>query len=300
MLGELAAIHTLEYPRGVGCRSTVLLALAGIGAQACTLGLSGIGVDAGGGMDAAVEDGGAADGGAGTDGGAADSGPASGDAGTDAGPPGDAGPACRQHTIGACESSHGDIPSCELLFDGMETAPRCPTRDRLTLDCGGIPKSYCDYGPSCTDIAGCIRNVWFRFDLGAPATVSQVRFLAGWWADRPADYEIWYTDSPTARPGFGADRAFMGNAATNPWRCVEGEPCTDEVPDGCCPDGRDQPQVTDQTGYTPSCDLGEFFPKFNVASFPPATARYWYFVVRDGVYDDRVFLYEVELRDGCA
>ena len=131
-------------------------------------------------------------------------------------------------------------------------------------------------------------------------SVSQARFIAGWWADRPDEFEIWYSNSPTDLPGAGATRIYSGSAATHPWHCVSGEPCSDEVPDGCCPDGRDRPQVTDQTSYTPSCNLGTYFPKFNTATFAPAIGRYWYLMVRNGVYDDRVFLNEVQLRVGAT
>ncbi len=211
----------------------------------------------------------------------------------------DAAPGCTTHTIDACSTSHPDIMSCERLYDGLELVPACPTLSRVSLDCRAGTASYCDTSTSCPDGDGCVENVWIRFDLGAAVPVSQVRFMAGWWADRPDLFEIWYSDSPSDVPDSGATLAYGGSSAHHPWACAMGEPCTAEVPDGCCPDGRDMPQVTEQSSYTPSCDLGDHFPKLDIADFPTAVGRYWYMMVRNGAYADRIWLYEFQLRDGA-
>ncbi|RLB46448.1 MAG: hypothetical protein DRJ42_27640 [Deltaproteobacteria bacterium] len=205
-------------------------------------------------------------------------------------------PDCATHAISACATSHSDVDDCTVLFDGLEVAPECPTQSRVSLDCRSSSASYCDDSASCLDPSGCVRDVWFRFDLGAASPVDQIRFLAGWWSDRPDAFEVWSSDSDTAVPDAGATLVYSGTAHAHPWRCVAGEPCTDEVPGGCCPDGRGALQVTDQTAYSPSCDLGLFFPKFDAASFPQTVARHWYLMVRNAASRDRVWLNEVEFR----
>ncbi|MEM1417286.1 MAG: hypothetical protein AAGH15_20480 [Myxococcota bacterium] len=208
---------------------------------------------------------------------------------------------CVSHPIADCSTSNPDIGSCGALFDGAELAPRCPELTRVSLDCRRFEDdpSYCYGGPTCADENGCFEESWIGFDLGRSQTVTQLRFIAGWWRDRPRDFELWVADDPAARPGDGATRVVAGRAEENPWECVEGEPCTDEVPDGCCPDGRDQPQVVDQTALTPSCELGNH-PKFDIVDVPETEGRYWFFVIKSGYYDDRVWLHELELRNGCS
>lgn len=221
------------------------------------------------------------------------------DAGSDIGP--DAGPICQQHAISGCGTSHPEVEGCERLYDGAETAAQCPTVGTLSITCrANGDASYCIDSPGCTEEFGCVDVTWIRFDLGESQRVDEMRFISGWWADRPDRYEVWFADEPFDDPEDGATQAFTGAAEVNPWRCLAGEPCTEEVPDGCCPDGRDQPQVTDQTSRTPSCDLGDEFPKFDIARFTPQTGRYWWLLIRSGRFDDRIFLHEVELRGGCG
>lgn len=221
------------------------------------------------------------------------------DAGSDVGT--DAGPLCERYVIRGCSASHPEIDDCDVLYDGREVEPLCPTQRTLSIDCReNGDASYCIDSPGCREELGCVDETWIRFDLGQARRVDEMRFIAGWWADRPDRYEVWFADEPVDDPEAGATLAFTGAAAVQPFRCLAGEPCTEEVPDGCCPNGRDQPQVTDQTSRSPSCDLGDMFPKFDIARFAPQTGRYWWLVIRSGRYDDRIFLHELELRSGCG
>ncbi|MEM1417289.1 MAG: hypothetical protein AAGH15_20495, partial [Myxococcota bacterium] len=210
-------------------------------------------------------------------------------------------PVCVRHAVAACQTSNADIEGCERLYDRAEFALRCPELTRISLNCrsSGEP-SYCVRDADCpeSEAFGCVEESWFRFDLGAARTVSELRFIGGWWADRPRDYELWTTDDPTALPGEGATLVYEGRATMNPHVCIEGDPCTSDVPDGCCPNGRSQPQVVDQSAFTPACVLGDH-PKIDAASFRATTGRYWFYVIKNGYFDDRIWLYEVELGDGC-
>jgi hypothetical protein len=85
-------------------------------------------------------------------------------------------------------------------------------------------------------------------------------------------------------PFAGASRVATAVGHANPWRCVAGESCLDpDVPDTCCPNGRDAPQAPPTT----------FNGKYDIHDFSAHAARYWYLVVRDTYVGDVLTLHEV-------
>ncbi len=198
----------------------------------------------------------------------------------------------------ACSNSHPDMggSDCQRLFDGSELVPTCATTTTVSLDCMGTPKPYCDYAEATCMPDGCVENVWWMFDMGAPTLVNEVAFLAGWWNDRPRSYQIWRSDSPNDTPNAGASLVYAGAADFPPHRCVDGEVCAPDAPDSCCPAGVLNPQDT-------SC-VGDFFPKFSGDLIPAFTARYWFFLALNAFPDgdgSRMNMHEVQFRGpGCV
>lgn len=193
-----------------------------------------------------------------------------------------------QASVGAptsCGSNSAAIHNCENLFDeeGL-TASLTGVSGASCLADGTTP--HCTYGGGCT--AGCVGDLWFRFDLDEGINVNGLSYLTDWHNKTPNHWELWVSDSLTDTPDGGAVMVASGVGQPSPWRCVAGESCADAtVPDICCPDGRDQPQDTTAAG--------EFYPLYNSASFPLAYGRHWYFVVRDTHYPPSLILSEVQL-----
>lgn len=126
--------------------------------------------------------------------------------------------------------------------------------------------------------AGCATDV--DFDLGTRRFVKRLRFLSDWWAKRPGTWELWASDDNT---NFSLVMQARSNHA--PWRCVQGEPCTAEVPAKCCPGG-----ATQDTSV-----VGPNYPKWDDFSFSGVAARYWRFRITKTDDADALIMRELEL-----
>ncbi len=186
----------------------------------------------------------------------------------------------------SCDTSAPSLAdSCEQIYDGSEHAsPPSITRLIRTCDSNGT-SDFCTYSSECP--GGCIGDLWFRFDFGSSMQVNHMRFLAAHWNERPRNWELWASDDPALEPSTGATLVTSGVGEMNPWSCVSGEACTDEVPDACCPDGRDQPQDTRNVGGT--------WPKYDQQELSWQSGRYWYFLIKDTYARNQLDVFEVQL-----
>jgi hypothetical protein len=73
-----------------------------------------------------------------------------------------------------------------------------------------------------------------------------------------------------------------------PWACVNGELCGEEVPDVCCPDGRDRPQRLE-----PDSKIG----KWEIHRFPAAEGQTFWFEVDSSYTPGSLGMTEIELRE---
>ena len=184
-------------------------------------------------------------------------------------------------SVVACESADATF-NCSTHTDGNYDS-------RQSLSCVDGTEPLCvPPGGTCTDPAGCVRDAWIGVDLGSARAVSRLRFLSDWWSKRPNNFEVWASDDPADVPDAGAMLIAAGVGAVQPYQCVTGEACTEEVPDACCPDGRDRPQDTR--------DVGTLYPLWDILDFPEQTHRYWYFLVRDTRDTDQLIMREVEFQ----
>lgn len=124
-------------------------------------------------------------------------------------------------------------------------------------------------GPGCE--TGAVSGYWFGFELGAPRVVTELRYRSDWWNKRPARWELWASDDPALTPDTGARLAATGDGHRAPWECVTGEPCSDGVPDECCPAGRAQPQSVAAGAHISKWELHQLAQ--------PASGRYFFFRV---------------------
>lgn len=191
----------------------------------------------------------------------------------------------------ACETSApGQVGNCDRLYDGQEFASS-PKVSGIWSVCDSAQMSeFCTYSSECSD--GCIADLWIRFDLGRSMEVDRVRFLADWWSKRPDNWELWVSNDPALQPHAGATPVTLGVGEKNPWRCVTGEACTDEVPDACCPDGRDKPQDTR--------NVGDLWPKYDEKEFSRQSGRYWYFLIENTIDESYLYLFEIQLFGGTC
>lgn len=112
---------------------------------------------------------------------------------------------------------------------------------------------------------------WFGFALVEPRVVTELRYRSDWWNKRPATWELWASDDADLTPMSGARRVATGDGRRAPWECVTGEPCSEGVPDECCPAGRTQPQ---------SVAAGAHIAKWEVHPLAePAAGRFFFFRV---------------------
>ena len=177
--------------------------------------------------------------------------------------------------IVACESSSPEVKDCIRTNHGGGIYAEC------ALD---KSSKFCSYAGNCTE--GCISRLWLRYDMGTSQNVRFLRYQADWWGKRPDHWELWASDDPKLVPKGGAVLVAAGVGAKAPWVCKTGDPCTPEVPDACCPDGRQKPQDTRM--------VGEAHAKYDDAWFHPTRARYWYFVIVDTDDDVRLILTDIQ------
>jgi hypothetical protein len=116
-------------------------------------------------------------------------------------------------------------------------------------------------------------------------TIDQVRLRFNWFNPRPVDVELWVSDDPSVTPDSGAALVGTFPLAPKGHRCVTGDPCDVDVPDACCPDGRDAPQDTR--------DVGQAHWKYDIIEPPSTTARMLY--VRMPVSHDADFIQLAEV-----
>lgn len=186
----------------------------------------------------------------------------------------------------ACMSSgdFADTP-CDRMTDRKDLASP-PEVSSVELDCTKSPfPDYCvPQGDSgCGNVDGCVHEVWIRFDFGARRQLSGARLLSDWWNKRPTEWEVWSTDAPDGRPDAGANLVFRALGQPAPWQCVDNDPCGPEVPELCCPNG-----ATEQMNVPPA------FAKFDVGSWSPSAARYWFLRVPSSQEGTQLVLHEIE------
>ncbi len=192
----------------------------------------------------------------------------------------------------SCETSApSQVRNCERLYDGQESTSPPAARGLTGTQCDPAGTSeLCTYGSECPE--GCIEDLWIRFDFGRSVQANHFRFLADWWNKRPDNWELWVSDDPALQPNAGATPVTAGVGARNPWQCVSGEACTDEVPDVCCPDGRDRPQDTR--------DVGDNWPKLDQQELSWQSGRYWYFLIKNTRDRSYLHLFEAQLFGGTC
>ncbi|MCK5798464.1 MAG: calcium-binding EGF-like domain-containing protein, partial [Deltaproteobacteria bacterium] len=184
------------------------------------------------------------------------------------------GPSCDKCALGHAGASCAACPSAKLTIQGC-TQPDIDCarwidgdNDTDTSDsCNGTTGSNC----FATDI---------DFDLGSRKFVHRIRFLSDWWAKRPGTWELWASDD-------NANFSFVMEARSNraPWKCVQSDPCTTEVPTECCPG-----DVTQDTS-----GVGAMYPKWDDFSFAGVTARHWRFRIKTTDDPDHLIMRELEL-----
>lgn len=180
-----------------------------------------------------------------------------------------------------CTSTHPDLPdACERTVDEPESSLG------MTLDCNASPEA-CDFETgTCTPQRGCIKDFTLMYALAQERTADHFRFHSDWWSKRPREWELWASSDESITPDSGATLVLSGTGRRNPWVCVAGESCaSSDVPDVCCPDGRDAPQNPPN----------ETTPKYDESPFVPTTARVWWFRVVNTYDTDTLMMFEVEL-----
>ncbi len=150
---------------------------------------------------------------------------------------------------GVCDCPSGTSGrSCDAVCDAGPLAPVSCSIDGI--DCLGLFDGTWTFSPSCTNdspfceyddgecVGGCIR-VPIDLDMGADVQLSELWWQADWWSKRP-DRVLVQVASDASFADAETVAELTGNEA--PYQCVTGEPCGGNVPDACCPDGRDRPQ----------------------------------------------------------
>ncbi len=146
---------------------------------------------------------------------------------------------------------------CGLAEDGDE-------RSQFSISCAvpsDLSDEFCVEVRACPTEDPCIRDFDLHVSLLTETAVSRVWVLSDWWTKRPDVVEIWVSSDPSMGPDNGATLAGTVSAQRSPWQCVDGEPCTDDVPDTCCPNGRDEDQdLSDLDGPFAKWDILEVTP----------------------------------------
>ena len=124
-----------------------------------------------------------------------------------------------------------------------------------------------------------------RFALDQEDVVDLFRFRSDWWSKRPDNWEMWVSSSEQVGPGNGATFVASGTARAHPWECVAGESCAStDVPDECCPAGRQAVQMPPQQNIA----------KWDDHPLPATLGRVWWFRVRDTHDGHHLHLDDVE------
>ena len=189
-----------------------------------------------------------------------------------------------------CQCAVGfEGPSCDTCALGYSgaTCAACP-QTKLTIQSCTHPTIACgewidgDNKTSTSDQcqrAGCFATD-VDFDLGSRQYVNRIRFLSDWWAKRPGTWELWASDDNVS---FSIVMDARSNKA--PWKCIQGDPCTAEVPTECCPGGATQ----DTTA------VGSNYPKWDDFTFSGVVARFWRFRILTTDDSDNLIMRELEL-----
>lgn len=124
------------------------------------------------------------------------------------------------------------------IYRGFETV--------MQFDCAGADaaSSFCTDG----EVTGG-KFVVFHEET----TFSSARWMSDWHSKRIKDYRVYVGQAA------GPDILVAeGTAPMNPYQCVVGEACTEEVPDDCCVNGRDQPQAFEAPAPLAKWDVVKF------------------------------------------
>jgi hypothetical protein len=189
-----------------------------------------------------------------------------------------------------CQCAAGfEGPSCDkcaLGYSGASCAA-CPQTELTIQSCthAFIACSKWIDGDNKTSTsnqcqeAGCFATD-IDFDLGSRQYVQRLRFLSDWWAKRPGTWELWASDD-------NANFSLVMDARSNkaPWKCVQGDPCTTEVPTECCPGG----------GTQDTSIVGTNYPKWDDFRFSGVAARYIRFRIKTTDDSDNLIMRELEL-----
>lgn len=183
------------------------------------------------------------------------------------------GPSCGKCALGHAGASCASCPQAKLTIQACAHASIMCSK---WID-GNNKTDTSDKCPSGS--SGCFATD-IDFDLGSRQFVHRLRFLSDWWAKRPGTWELWASDD-------NVNFSLVMDARSNkaPWQCVQGEPCTSEVPTECCPGG-----VTQDTKA-----VGTYYPKWDDFTFSGVTARYWRFRIKTTDDSDSLIMRELEL-----
>jgi hypothetical protein len=110
----------------------------------------------------------------------------------------------------------------------------------IRFDCSQTGVGYCDYDGECA--VGCFDAMNLVAIFDEPYAMTELWFYTDWWAKRPVTWRVFAADDFDAIRAGNEREVASGDANAAPWQCTTGDPCEDDVPDICCPDGRDQPQ----------------------------------------------------------
>jgi hypothetical protein len=199
---------------------------------------------------------------------------------------------CAERDGGAvCHCATGfDGPTCEACALGYAGAgcAACP-KTKLTIQACAHPNINCSKwidgdnktmtSNQCQNASGCFATD-FDLDLGSRQFVHRLRFLSDWWAKRPGTWELWASDD-------NVNFSLVMDARSNeaPWKCLQDDPCTSEVPAECCPGGVTQ-DIT---------DVGSNYPKWDDFTFSGVAARHWRFRIETTDDPDALIMRELEL-----
>jgi len=191
-----------------------------------------------------------------------------------------------------CQCAPGfDGPHCAecALGYGGATCAACP-ETKLTIQACANALIACDkwidgnnttatYDQCQRGEDGCFATD-FDLDLGSRRYVRRLRFLSDWWSKRPGTWELLASDDNAS-----FSLVMDGRSNKAPWKCIDGYPCTAEVPTECCPNGTTQ----DTTA------LGPDYPKWDDFTFTGVVARYWRFRIKTTDDSDNLIMRELEL-----
>jgi hypothetical protein len=188
-----------------------------------------------------------------------------------------------------CKCAKGfDGPLCNKCALGHAGAScaACPQTKRTIQSCAHASiacSKWIDGDDQTMTTDQCMTSGCFAtdidFDLGSRQFVNRLRFLSDWWNKRPGTWELLASDD---NDHFSLVMDARSNNA--PWQCTDGDPCTAEVPEECCPGGGTQSGVG-----------AKLYPKWDDFTFSGLAARYWRFRIKTTDDRDSLIMRELEL-----